>query len=683
MAILRSTQVQGKLEVINNDLYVTGSGSLIHGNLAGTASVAEGLDPTKDIVIGSTAATHSLTVNGDLKVTGDVVYTGTENLRVKDKNIDLNVDDKGNAASTRAGANGAGITVRATSATGQKEDVTLVYDSTKNAWTSNVPFDVTVGGTVDSAKTAETASKVAHTLKNGTGISTFTFDGSAEATVSVDDTHIQGVKVNAASNADNATTADTASKTVGKLKPAGDVKFTGADGQAVTEFDGSKNVTVKVDLTGVSGSVAAVTEKVTTLEAKVDANKSATDTALQTLEGKIDNKVGSVKPGSAINVTGTTTAPTVSVKLAETQGNVQLDVTNGLKANLSADAALSTTSENPVQNKVITAKVNSLETSLGSKANASDIPTRVSQLENDSTYQTKANLDTALEGYATTESVTTEVGKKQDKLVSGTNIKTINDQSLLGEGNISIESTSITVDNALSDTSENPVQNKVVTAELNNKPSYVTKGSKHFLNVEGELNASGGIYSRGVISAGTSRGTLDLNTRSKYTDNKVDIFRWTGYGGGDTFVLTSDANAGTKSLSLGDGSSIVPIQYIPDTKGTKPGKLVHNCNVVLKGDPGKGNQPEFQILDYASVSLGSTTPDYVSIKCDGGWFKINWNDGEGRITELVAISPDEFNVFGENIPLRSDYDSLNTRVTALEASLGDIDTALNTILGNS
>ena len=354
MAILRSTQVQGKLEVIDNDLYVTGSGSLIHGNLAGKASVAEGLDPTKDIVIGSTEATHSLTVNGDLKVTGDVVYTGTENLRVKDKNIDLNVDGAGNAASTRADANGAGITVKATDG-----DVTLVYDHTKNAWTSNVPFDVAVEGTVDSAKTAETASKVAHTLSNGTGISAFTFDGSADATVQVDDSHIKGIKVTNAENADNATTAGTASKTVGKLTAAGDVEFIGAGGEPVTEFDGSKNVTVKVDLTGVTGSVTAVTEKVTTLEAKVDANKTATDSALQGLEGKIDKKVDSVKPGSAINVTGTTT-PTVSVKLAETQGNVQLDVTNGLKANLSADAALSTTSENPVQNKVVTEKINAL-----------------------------------------------------------------------------------------------------------------------------------------------------------------------------------------------------------------------------------------------------------------------------------------------------------------------------------
>lgn len=339
MAILRSTQVQGKLEVIDNDLYVTGSGSLIHGNLAGKASVAEGLDPTKDIVIGSTEATHSLTVNGDLKVTGDVVYTGTENLRVKDKNIELNVDDTGSAASTRAGADGAGITVKATDG-----DVTLVYDNTKKAWTSNVPFDVAVGGTVDKAKTAETASKVAHTLKNGTGISTFTFDGSDEAVVSVDDTHIQGVKVNAATNADNATTAGTASKTVGKLTAAGDVKFIDTEGKAVTEFDGSKNVTVKVDLTGVSDSVAAIVEDVTALDAKVDANKAATDGALQGLEGKINKKVDNVEGKSLVS-------DTEIAKL----GTVQEGATRTV-----VDETLSVTSSNPVANKEVTRKINAL-----------------------------------------------------------------------------------------------------------------------------------------------------------------------------------------------------------------------------------------------------------------------------------------------------------------------------------
>ena len=326
------------------------------------------------------------------------------------------------------------------------------------------------------------------------------------------------------------------------------------------------------------------------------------------------------------------------------------------------------------------------KTELANKANTEDVPTKTSQLENDSTYQTKANLDTALEGYAKTSDVNSKnalqdeaIQSKQDKLISGTNIKTINNQSLLGEGNISIEGgSSITVDSELSTTSENPVQNKVVTEELNKKPSYVTKGSKRFLNVESDLNASGEIRSRGTISTSSTRGTLDLNTRSKYTDNKVDIFRWTGYNR-DTFVLTADENAGTKSLSLDDGSGNVPIQYIPDTNAA--GKLVHNCSVVLKGISVKGHQPEFQILDYGAVVAGSTS-EYVSIKCDNGWFKINWVNGNSN-QEVVAISPDEFNVFGGSIPLRSDYDSLAARVTALENSLGDIDTALNTILGNS
>lgn len=49
------------------------------------------------------------------------------------------------------------------------------------------------------------------------------------------------------------------------------------------------------------------------------------------------------------------------------------------------------------------------------------IPTKTSQLENDSGFLTNASID-----------------NKQDKLVSGTNIKTINNESVLGEGNISI-----------------------------------------------------------------------------------------------------------------------------------------------------------------------------------------------------------------------------------------------------
>lgn len=50
-----------------------------------------------------------------------------------------------------------------------------------------------------------------------------------------------------------------------------------------------------------------------------------------------------------------------------------------------------------------------------------------------------AQLTQALQSYVTSETFTSALAVKQDTLVSGTNIKTINGQSILGEGNIEIQ----------------------------------------------------------------------------------------------------------------------------------------------------------------------------------------------------------------------------------------------------
>ena len=69
--------------------------------------------------------------------------------------------------------------------------------------------------------------------------------------------------------------------------------------------------------------------------------------------------------------------------------------------------------------------------------------------------------------------ISTALNAKQDTLVSGTNIKTINNQSILGSGNIEVQGGSVTVDTALSSTSENPVQNKVIYAAIGNIESLL------------------------------------------------------------------------------------------------------------------------------------------------------------------------------------------------------------------
>lgn len=89
-------------------------------------------------------------------------------------------------------------------------------------------------------------------------------------------------------------------------------------------------------------------------------------------------------------------------------------------------------------NKLNTATYNSEKAGFETKENAA------------ATYQVKGN-------YATKQ----EIAGKQDTLVSGTNIRTINGHSVLGAGDITIQAGG-TIDTAMSDTSENAVQNKVI-----------------------------------------------------------------------------------------------------------------------------------------------------------------------------------------------------------------------------
>ena len=89
-------------------------------------------------------------------------------------------------------------------------------------------------------------------------------------------------------------------------------------------------------------------------------------------------------------------------------------------------------------NKLDTATYNSEKAGFETKENAA------------ATYQVKGD-------YATKQ----EIAGKQDTLVSGTNIKTINGNSVLGAGDITIQAGG-TIDTAMSDTSENAVQNKVI-----------------------------------------------------------------------------------------------------------------------------------------------------------------------------------------------------------------------------
>lgn len=77
-------------------------------------------------------------------------------------------------------------------------------------------------------------------------------------------------------------------------------------------------------------------------------------------------------------------------------------------------------------------------------------------------YALKSDLDNlATKEELAAKADASALSAKQDTLVSGTNIKTINGETILGAGDITIQAGG-TVDTAMSDTSENAVQNKVI-----------------------------------------------------------------------------------------------------------------------------------------------------------------------------------------------------------------------------
>lgn len=114
-------------------------------------------------------------------------------------------------------------------------------------------------------------------------------------------------------------------------------------------------------------------------------------------------------------------------------------------------------------------ELNHVKSELATKADTSSLNDYAlkSEITGLATKEELANYQ-PIGDYATT----TQLNSKQDTLVSGTNIKTVNGESILGNGDIEILSV---VDTEMSDTSENAVQNKVIK-------QYVDTASSEFTN---------------------------------------------------------------------------------------------------------------------------------------------------------------------------------------------------------
>ena len=138
---------------------------------------------------------------------------------------------------------------------------------------------------------------------------------------------------------------------------------------------------------------------------------------------------------------------------------------------------------------VLEANVNNLNNEIDLKADKTEIPTKTSDLTNDSNYITPSYHDAT----------------KQDVLVSGTNIKTINNQNILGSGNIDVESSSavwgsITGELHNQQDLHNELQAKADLTDIPTKTSELFNDSGYITNEYHDATKQDVINNLGIIN---------------------------------------------------------------------------------------------------------------------------------------------------------------------------------------
>lgn len=200
----------------------------------------------------------------------------------------------------------------------------------------------------------------------------------------------------------------------------------------------------------------------------------------------------------------------------------------------------------------------------------------------------------AAETEARKEAISGLETSKQDVLVSGTNIKTINGQTLLGEGNIQIEGgETITIDSELSETSENPVQNKVITEALNNKQAVGDYALKS------EIPDTSGLATKEELTQGLSN-KADVSSLEDYS-TKEELN--TGLSNKlDTSVYNSDKPTFATKTEIADMLTKTEASSTYQVKG----------NYALKSDISDMETKTDAALNYATKSELNTTNETVS-----------------------------------------------------------------------
>lgn len=226
----------------------------------------------------------------------------------------------------------------------------------------------------------------------------------------------------------------------------------------------------------------------------------------------------------------------------------------------------------------------------------------------------------------------TTVNSKQDELVSGQNIKTINGTSILGSGNITIQG-GTSVD----------LSNYVTKTELNSK-GYITEIPSEYIT-ESELSNKG--YITGIPSEYITE--TELNQKGYITSIPSEYVTETELNN-KGYATTEALNGKQEKLTSGDNIKTINGQSI-----------LGKGNITIEGGNGNGNANIVELTqdEYDNLEEKDENTIYV-------------------ITDAPAIDTPDTSIFiTESELLEMGYATQGY----VDEKLGDIETILNNIIG--
>lgn len=299
---------------------------------------------------------------------------------------------------------------------------------------------------------------------------------------------------------------------------------------------------------------------------------------------------------------GTTKLKTINSQSLLGEGNIEITSGTGGISDAPSDSKLYGR-KNAAWSEVVIPDTSNLATKdeLASKANTSDLSNYLTTASAADTYATKSALESKLDTSTYTSdkatfATTTQLAGKQDTLVSGTNIKTINGETVLGSGDITISST-LSSSYAAS-TATAPVANDTYEQAIAKLHAYINQletnvsditGRETSINVQSLDNlANSNNY---ILASIDSNQTLSFNTSNWTSNTSVHVFVHNSSSSEITVTIPntgSYVNMSSETLTI-PGNTGAEIDAFKDERGNiwirhAVGELTIDPDLVKDGD---------------------------------------------------------------------------------------------------